>query len=142
MASGLPRIGHTRHPPLRDERSPKSEHPSKSGQVRVAVTPSPESPFFLRSTRVATVPPMPGAITLADLAGKIAVLEVACSRCNRAGRLNVARLTRQHGPHAGLPSLRHVIAADCPRRAAVSLYDLCGVFYPQLVALFWTGGPN
>jgi len=38
--------------------------------------------------------------------------------------------------------LRHVIAADCPRRAAVSLYDLCGVFYPQLVALFLTDRPS
>lgn len=85
---------------------------------------------------------MSGAITLADLAGKIAMLEVACSRCDRTGRLSVARLTRQHGPHAGLPSLRHVIAADCPRRAAVSLYDLCGVFYPQLVVVFGADRPN
>jgi hypothetical protein len=32
---------------------------------------------------------------------------VACSRYDRAGRLSVARLTRKHGPPAGLPSLRH-----------------------------------
>jgi hypothetical protein len=32
-----------------------------------------------------------GAVTLGDIAGKITMLEVACHRCERHGRLRVAR---------------------------------------------------
>jgi hypothetical protein len=46
-----------------------------------------------------------GSITLGDLAGKIAMLEVACSRCQRRGRLWVDRLIEQHGD-AERPELR------------------------------------
>jgi hypothetical protein len=73
-----------------------------------------------------------GAVTLGDLAGKITMLEVACDRCERHGRLRVAKLIAQHGADMGLPELRHIIASDCPRNVAVSLYELCGIEYPQL----------
>ena len=33
-----------------------------------------------------------GAVTLADIAGKLRIPEVACDRCERRGRLSVARL--------------------------------------------------
>jgi len=32
------------------------------------------------------------AVTLGDLAGRIAILEIMCSRCERRGRLRVDRL--------------------------------------------------
>jgi hypothetical protein len=62
------------------------------------------------------------------------MLEVACSRCERRGRLNVARLIERHGAAARLPDLRGILAADCPRSSAVSIHERCGVHYPQLVA--------
>ena len=37
------------------------------------------------------------AVTLGDLAGRIAMLEIACSRCERRGRLQVDRLLAQYG---------------------------------------------
>ena len=74
-----------------------------------------------------------GAVTLAELAGRLPMLEVACSRCERRGRLNVARLIERHGADARLPDLRVILAGDCPRSSAVSVHERCGVHYPQLV---------
>ncbi len=75
------------------------------------------------------------AVTLGQLAGHLDMLEVACRRCERHGRLSLARLIAQHGPDMRLPTLRHVLAADCPRQRATSLSDRCGVYYPQLPRL-------
>ena len=61
-----------------------------------------------------------GAVTLGEIAGKITMLEIACDRCERRGRLRVARLIEQHGADMGLPQLRGILAGDCPRVAAVS----------------------
>jgi hypothetical protein len=38
-----------------------------------------------------------GSVTLGDLAGRITMLEIACSRCKRRGRLQVDRLLAQYG---------------------------------------------
>ena len=45
------------------------------------------------------------AVTLGDLVGKITMLEVACRRCDRRGRLQLVRLIEQHGDMR-LPELR------------------------------------
>ncbi len=60
------------------------------------------------------------AVTLNDIADKITMLEIACRRCERRGRLRVARLIEQHGDMR-LPELRYILAADCPRAEAVSI---------------------
>jgi hypothetical protein len=73
-----------------------------------------------------------GPVTLGDIADKITMLEVACSRCGRFGRLRVSRLIEQHGADAKLPALREILAGDCPRVGATSIYERCGVRYPQL----------
>ena len=72
-----------------------------------------------------------GAVQLSDIAGKITMLEIACSRCARRGRLSVARLIEQHSDKR-LPELRYILAADCPRVVVDRVYDRCGVHYPQL----------
>ena len=77
-----------------------------------------------------------GAVTLGEIAGRLHMLEVACSRCDRRGRLNVARLIEQHGADAKLPEPRAVLAVDCPHRGATAaVYERCAVHYPQLAAL-------
>jgi hypothetical protein len=73
-----------------------------------------------------------GAIQPGDIVGKIVMLEIACSRCERRGRLRVARLIEQYGADMRLPELRYILAADCPRVVADKVYDRCGVHYPQL----------
>ena len=72
-----------------------------------------------------------GSITLGDLAGRVAMLEVACSRCARRGRLQIDWLLEQHGD-AELPELRLILAGDCPKAAIVSISDQCDIFFPQL----------
>ena len=46
-----------------------------------------------------------GSITLREIAGKLPMLEVACARCERHGRLNVAKLIERHGAGAKLPEV-------------------------------------
>jgi hypothetical protein len=66
--------------------------------------------------------------------GEIAmpILEIACSRCERRGRLSVARLIARYGVEGKLPDLQEVLAGDCPRVGATSIYERCGVHYPTL----------
>jgi len=79
-----------------------------------------------------------GAVTLGDIADKLPMLEVACSRCERHGRLSVAKLIEQHGVDAQLTNLRTILAGDCPRVGG-AVYEQCGVHYPHLVRL-WRAG--
>jgi hypothetical protein len=78
--------------------------------------------------------------TLGEVASKLSMLTVACNRCERRGRLSTARLLAEHGSAMPMPTLRHLIAADCPRVLAGRIYDLCGVHYPQLSKLFLPSG--
>jgi hypothetical protein len=59
------------------------------------------------------------------------MLEVACSRCERHGRLSVAKLIERHGADAQLTNLRTVLAGDGPRIGG-AIYEQCSVHYPQL----------
>ena len=61
------------------------------------------------------------------------MLEVACSRCERRGRLQVDLLIAQHGD-AELPELRLILAGDCLKAAVASISDQCDIFFPQLSA--------
>jgi hypothetical protein len=74
-----------------------------------------------------------GSVTLGDLVDRIAMMEVACSRCERRGRLQVDRLLAQYGD-IELPELGRVLAGDCPKAVAVSISDRCDVFFPRLGA--------
>jgi hypothetical protein len=76
-----------------------------------------------------------GAVTLGDIADRLAMLDVACSKCDRRGRLSVAKLIAEHGSDMRLPDLRERLAGDCPRVRSASVVDRCGVHYPQLVEL-------
>ena len=69
---------------------------------------------------------------LGDTAARFTVLEVACSRCARRGRLQVAVLLEQHGD-AELPDLRLILPGDCPKAGAASIGDRRPVYYSQLL---------
>ena len=58
---------------------------------------------------------MSGSITLGEVADRTAVLAVACSRCERAGRYRLDALIARHGPAFGIPDLLRVLSEDCPK---------------------------
>jgi len=78
--------------------------------------------------------PRSGAWLLSDVAAAgQRQLDVACRKCDRRGRLSVARLLAEHGPDMSLPDLREHVAVGCPRlKAGVSISDMCGVLFPTL----------
>ena len=53
-----------------------------------------------------------GVIFLGQVAAHLPVLEVACNRCDRRGRLRTDRLLAEHGPGLPMPELRRILAAD------------------------------
>ena len=57
-------------------------------------------------------------VTLGDLAARQRMLNVACSRCTRRGRLSLARLIAEHGADTPVRVATADINADCPRLAA------------------------
>jgi hypothetical protein len=73
-----------------------------------------------------------GAVTLGELVRRLAMLDVACSKCSRSGRYRVADLVAKYGADTKLPDLRSVFATDCPRMNSIAMYDQCGVSYPHL----------
>jgi hypothetical protein len=44
----------------------------------------------------------------------VVMLEVAWRRCDRRGKLRLARLIAEHGADISLPELRTILAGDCP----------------------------
>jgi hypothetical protein len=78
-----------------------------------------------------------GVITLGEMRAKgMTMLEVACRRCERRGRLRIERLIAEHG--SGVLDLCAIIAADCPkmRNPSTSIHDRCGVHFPELPRWF------
>ena len=69
--------------------------------------------------------------SLADIATSIEILEIRCSRCDRTGRMSVAKLIDQYGGTVLLPDLATMLVADCENAQAHD-YAKCDVFYPQL----------
>ena len=82
-----------------------------------------------------------GSVQLADITEELTMLEIACSRCERRGRLAVAQLIQQHGADMELPDLRQILPSDCPRGAAASVSAQCDIYYPQLRPSFDPKGP-
>jgi hypothetical protein len=81
-----------------------------------------------------------GVITLAEMRAKgMTMLEVACRRCERRGRLRIERIIAEHG--SGVRDLRAIIAADCPRmrNPSTPIYERCGAHFPDLPRWCRTG---
>jgi hypothetical protein len=77
-----------------------------------------------------------GSITLGELQGNLTMLQVACHRCERRGRVSVVRLSEEHGADTGLPDLGESLAGDCPNARTTAVHNRCAIYYPQLPALF------
>ena len=83
------------------------------------------------------------SITLGDLQGKLTMLEVACHRCERRGRVSLARLIEEHGADKGLPDLWESLAGAPTARIgsglAISYFEglawLSSEIWPAMEAL-------
>jgi hypothetical protein len=74
-----------------------------------------------------------GSVALGDVAARATHLDVACSRCERRGRYQLARLVQSYGRDFSMTDLGAELA-DCPRRNAPA-HERCDVFFPGLPAL-------
>ncbi len=77
-----------------------------------------------------------GVILLGQVAHRLEILDVDCGRCERHGRLSIDRLLAEHGPDISMPALGRILAADCSRMIEQRGFDVCGVRFPGLVAIF------
>lgn len=73
---------------------------------------------------------MPKAVvTLTDLT--TLMLEVACRRCERKGRLRVSRLIAEYGD-IGLPELGSKLSEGCPKRESLPEHGRCSIYFTDL----------
>jgi hypothetical protein len=73
--------------------------------------------------------------TLGEIASRIEILEVRCSRCDRVRRYATARLVAEHGADADSSAWVRGLVADCPRNNG-SWYERCDPYCPQLPEVF------
>ena len=71
------------------------------------------------------------ALTFGDIEGKLDVLRVECTRCDRKGRYNAAKLIAKHGRAGNLMTWKEQLHADCPRPDA-RINDRCDLVCPDL----------
>ena len=73
-----------------------------------------------------------GAIVFSDLIGKLDVLRVSCSKCERDGCYGMNRLINERGRDAKLINWLDELTATCPKKIACNMNDPCGPKCPQL----------
>ena len=61
--------------------------------------------------------------TFGDIEGKLDVLRVECTKCERKGRYSVAKLIEEHGRRDNMSAWVRDLKGDCPRRDAHSLHE-------------------
>jgi hypothetical protein len=66
--------------------------------------------------------PRDGSLTLSDI--REPTLAIACQRCGRYGRYNLARLIAAQGADAKLTDLLATLA-NCKKGRSVSIHDRC-----------------
>jgi hypothetical protein len=71
-------------------------------------------------------------LVFGDIEGKLDVLRVECTKCDRKGRYSVAKLIEKYGRKGNMMKWREMLSADCPKRDAVGLQDRCDLVCPDL----------
>jgi hypothetical protein len=68
---------------------------------------------------------MAHSITLGEVAQRIDMLDIRCSRCDRHGRLNITRLLAEHGPETPIAEVMRAQIGDCPKRDDAQIQNRC-----------------
>jgi len=82
------------------------------------------------------------SITVGQAAERIRMLDVACSRCERRGRLSMSRLLLERGPDAPISHAWRGLNHDCPKRNAQGAGESCSLHAPILSKLFLPAQPG
>jgi hypothetical protein len=72
-----------------------------------------------------------------DIEGKVDVLRVECTKCDRKGRYRVHKLIEKHGRKAHMMKWREMLNADCSKRDG-RLNDRCDLVCPDLPKVLLT----
>ena len=59
-------------------------------------------------------------LTFGDIAGKLEMLRIECTRCARKGRYSVAKLIAQHGLRGNMSKWVSDLRGDCLKRNAAA----------------------
>jgi hypothetical protein len=71
-------------------------------------------------------------LTFGDFEGKLDMLPVECSRCQRKGRYSVAKLIEKYGRRGNMMKWKEQLNGDCPKRDAHELHGRCDLICPDL----------
>lgn len=77
----------------------------------------------------------PGSVALGDVAARAEHIEVACTRCDRRGQYQLARLVTRLGPDYAMTDLGSKLSATCPNRGSTDWARRCDVFFPNLIKI-------
>jgi len=66
-----------------------------------------------------------------NIEGKLDVLHVECTKCDRKGRCSVAKLIAKHGCKGNMSAWVSDLKGDCPKRDG-RLTDRCDLIGPDL----------
>ena len=70
--------------------------------------------------------------SFSDLIGKIDVVRVVCSKCERGGVYRLDRLIVSRGRDAKIIDWLDELTANCPKKSARNMNDQCGARCPDL----------
>jgi hypothetical protein len=71
-------------------------------------------------------------LTFGDIVGKLHMLRIECTRCERKGRYVVAKLVVQYGRSGNMSKWVSDLRGDCPKRNAAQLHERCDLICPDL----------
>jgi hypothetical protein len=57
-------------------------------------------------------------LVFGDIEGKLDVLRVECTKCDRKRRCHVQKLIEKYGRNGNMMKWREMLTADCPKRDA------------------------
>ncbi len=73
-----------------------------------------------------------GSLSLTEIAERLTVLEVRCTKCARRGCYRIATLIERYGADFAGPDGREKLSADCERHAAAE-YERCDLYFPDML---------
>jgi hypothetical protein len=71
-------------------------------------------------------------LTFGDIEGKLDILRIECTRCQRKGVYSIAKLIAKYGRRGNMTKWRDQFNRVCPKRDAHELHGRCDLIWPDL----------